>query len=460
MSRVPVLVADGAERTRRVATLTATLTALLPVLLALLVLPPGARAVAADDDPVRIMLLGDSVTQGSSGDWTWRYRLWQHLAGVGADVDFVGPRDDLWNLRTGEPGATSYADPAFDRDHAARWGMWAVFPDVPIPDLVAVHQPDVVVVMLGVNDLLYGVPTEQVSQRLRDVVAEARSVRPDVDVVLAEATQRWFAGVPELDAAMAAAAEELSTEQSRVVLAPASAGYELAADTWDGSHPNARGEVRIAAAVADALATLGVGAPVPRPLVLPPVGPVVGATLSATRGDRRATLAWVGPDGATSHRLWRRDTDVTKTWSLVPGSLPRDGTRAVTGLVNGHHYEFRLQPVKGDDEPEGPAHSNVVRVAPAAPRLVAPSRLRGVAGRRCARLTWTPVTGARAYLVQRRGAHRWTRGRRVAGTRVVLTRLPAARAWRFRVRAVRGAEAGPVRVVRVARRHGTCRAGR
>jgi hypothetical protein len=38
------------------------------------------------------------------------------------------------------------------------------------------------------------------------------------------------------------------------------------AHTWDGTHPNAQGELRIAAAFADTLAgQLGIGAPFPRP---------------------------------------------------------------------------------------------------------------------------------------------------------------------------------------------------
>ncbi|MFC7503453.1 hypothetical protein, partial [Nocardioides sp. GCM10030258] len=39
------------------------------------------------DDVVRVLIVGDSVTQGSSGDWTWRYRLWRHLQDAGLAVD-------------------------------------------------------------------------------------------------------------------------------------------------------------------------------------------------------------------------------------------------------------------------------------------------------------------------------------------------------------------------------------
>ena len=44
---------------------------------------------------MRILIVGDSMTQGSAGDWTWRYGLWKHLDDADVDVDFVGPNDDL-----------------------------------------------------------------------------------------------------------------------------------------------------------------------------------------------------------------------------------------------------------------------------------------------------------------------------------------------------------------------------
>ena len=51
-----------------------------------------SAAPSAAEEPVRILLLGDSITQGSEGDWTWRYRLWKHLTGAGVDADLVGYR--------------------------------------------------------------------------------------------------------------------------------------------------------------------------------------------------------------------------------------------------------------------------------------------------------------------------------------------------------------------------------
>src|SRR4051794_32428419 len=113
---------------------------------------PPAPVAAAPDDPLRILVVGDSMTQGSSGDWTWRYRLWRHLTDAGLAIDFVGPRTDLYDNVADQLGDHSYVDAAFDQDHAAKWGLSLAFmaADPPtgigwsIDELVAAYHPDVV----------------------------------------------------------------------------------------------------------------------------------------------------------------------------------------------------------------------------------------------------------------------------------------------------------------------------
>ncbi|KAK0124754.1 hypothetical protein ONS96_008636 [Cadophora gregata f. sp. sojae] len=40
---------------------------------------------------LRVMVVGDSMTHGQQGDYTWRYRIWQFFRNNGIDVQFVGP---------------------------------------------------------------------------------------------------------------------------------------------------------------------------------------------------------------------------------------------------------------------------------------------------------------------------------------------------------------------------------
>lgn len=413
-------------------------------------LPAGAKV----EEPVRILLLGDSVTQGSAGDWTWRYRLWQHLQDAGVAVDFVGPRADLFDNVGGAFGSGEYVDTHFDRDHAARWGMAVGAPDQPIAELIETYHPDVVVEMLGVIDLLTTDQSPQaVAAAVGDTVSAMRSVDPGIAVVLAEATQHWWPDVTAFNAELDGVAAGLSDVASPVVVAQTATDYESARDTWDTSHPNARGEARIAAAVADALATLGVGSPAVRPLAMPPLGPRSAPTLTVTRQARSATLAWSGPPGATRHLLWTRDVALREPWSLAASDLAASGSRTVTGLSDGHTYAWRLQPAKGDDAPEGDVFSPVGTVS----LLRSPRDLRAVdRGRRCVRVRWSPAAGAGSYLLQRRTATGWTRGTRTSATTVTLTRLPRHRSWRLRVRALLGPTSSAATEIVVRRGSGRC----
>jgi len=339
------------------------LTALGLVSLALL----GTTLVSADPGAarpaVRILLVGDSVTQGSSGDWTWRYRLWQHLVGSGTRVDLVGPYDDLYDNVTATQGSDAYLDPVFDRDHAARWGMAFADESPPIGTLVRDHHTDVVVEMLGVNDLTWRhAPPAEVEGAARRLVEDARAADPGISVVLGEVGQTWLPGAEEYDASLAALASELDTASSRVVAAAPAAPLVQGVDTYDAAHPTATGEVKLAAGVADALAVLGVGPTSPRPLPVVPNGPRVPATLVGASGDGEVRLSWRSPPGATAEYVWRRDATTGADWSRLPVAVT-GSTWTSAGLTNGHAYQFRLQAEKGSVAAQD-LYSDVVTVTP------------------------------------------------------------------------------------------------
>ena len=211
------------------------------------------------DDPTRVLLLGDSITHGRDGDWTWRYRLWQHLQRSGErDVDFVGPTDDLHR------SSDAYADAYFDRDHAAQWGTKLAAPEYDPGALGRVYRPDVVVVELGVNDIRHGATPAEVEDAMRATVGTLREAAPGVDVVVVHVPVTTVTGAVELNGRYDALAAELDDADERVVVAQADVGFVAdpalaGADSYDGLHPSASGELKIAAAVADALAELGIG---------------------------------------------------------------------------------------------------------------------------------------------------------------------------------------------------------
>ena len=334
------------------------------LLLAGLFALPSASSPSQDwrGGPVRILVVGDSMTQGSAGDWTWRYRLWQHLTEHRVAFDLVGPRDDLWDNVTGGFGSHAYVDPDFDADHAARWGMSMTFPDDSISDLVADYDPDVVVEMLGVNDLQFlGQRPEDLEGVLRRFVADARSVSPDVDVVLTRLPQPWLDAVPSFNDRVDALAAELTTADSRVVSAQADAGLVRAEDTWETYHPNATGDVKIAAAVADALSELGVGPPADRPLPEVPRGPRIRPVLTATSELGNVHLVWQRSPGAQESEVFVRDVTAGEDWRQVAAHVTGT-TYDVAGLTGGHHLQVQVVPTKWGWRALEDAWSNVVDV--------------------------------------------------------------------------------------------------
>lgn len=293
-----------------------------------------------DHAQVRVMLAGDSMTHGADGDSTWRFHLWNHLDPYVEGLDFVGPytapatQDEIippelfggdadegadsdeggeeGGDRDGsEPGdrpgtgaeespgggsadgtrpdedsgvpadGVAYRDPDFDQDHNARWGRTLADAAGTIKDDVATHQPDVLCVMIGINDLLYPITAEEMELRLRAYVNGARDANPQIRILFAEALPIALADQDEgfalrvyvYNELVRSVAADLTTGRSPVVsfdLAGAEQ-WDVAADTYDGTHPNDGGELKIAAGFADALSReFGLGPGFARPLPIRP----------------------------------------------------------------------------------------------------------------------------------------------------------------------------------------------
>ena len=51
----------------------------------------GMTAHGLLEPALKVMIVGDSMSQGREGDWTWRFRIWEWFKDQGLTVDFVGP---------------------------------------------------------------------------------------------------------------------------------------------------------------------------------------------------------------------------------------------------------------------------------------------------------------------------------------------------------------------------------
>lgn len=411
------------------------------VLAALLVPVPVS---AAEPAPTRILIVGDSVAQGSAGDWTWRYRAWEALTGAGASVDFVGPRDDLYDNVADVHGSQAYPDPGFDRDHAARWGMTMSVPDVSMTDLVEEYEPDVVVETRGVNDLTHLADADELLGVLADEIAEAREADPDVDVVVAQLPQTWVGGVPAYNAALPGLAASLDDDRSHVTVAATGSGFTQGVDTWDPAHLTASGELLMAAGVVDALAALGVGAAYPRPL--PPVsnGHWPAPTgVRAVAGYGHVQLTWTPAPGCPKVYIWRRDLAIGPDWERMDFPVSGSSWR-IDLLTNGHTYDFRLQPVKG--LAVGDTLSEAVSATPDDPPAAAPAGLAATPGPERLTVDWNAVPRATRYDVAWSGAG-GSGSTSVAGPPFVIEGLQGGAAYQVTVAAHNAGGSGPAATV-------------
>ncbi|MEV5428427.1 SGNH/GDSL hydrolase family protein [Streptomyces sp. NPDC052701] len=211
---------------------------------------------------LRFMPVGDSMTIGSAGEHTWRYRLWQHLcASYGGPFTFVGPRETLYDQRAGAPTSYAYAEPGFPRAHLAGWGEGWLHMAPLIGEAVRAARADVLLVSLGLIDLGFYTDAEQTAENVRLFLAGARAGNARVRIVLlpvipnirAASEPSFAAEVDRFNELLAKTAADLDEPGSPLLLASPPPSYDIHTDTYDGTHPNAGGERKIAAAFADAM---------------------------------------------------------------------------------------------------------------------------------------------------------------------------------------------------------------
>ncbi|KAK1250099.1 hypothetical protein MKX08_010102 [Trichoderma sp. CBMAI-0020] len=305
-------------------------------------------SLVARKSALRLLVVGDSITQGQQGDYTWRYRLWRWFQDNQIAVEFVGPYTGTVPPDPASPpsppplyGATAqstqpgtdggYAkdvDPDFldNSNHFAVWGRPAAIDKGLIGGVLQQTPADMMLLMLGFNDMawFYSDAAGTIDS-ISTLVSNARAVNPNLKFAIANVPQRSFIGgrqdlVDNTNAyneLLPAAISQWSTEQSPIHLVELQKNYDCQPSGcpagYDGLHPNAWGEYLIAQAFAQTLLNdFGIGS---KPLAIPDADdPSLARDLPVPSNFQ----VFTSPQGVSA--TWDEGTYLTKPLSINGGA--------------------------------------------------------------------------------------------------------------------------------------------
>ncbi|PSL52048.1 lysophospholipase L1-like esterase [Saccharothrix carnea] len=274
----------------RLAAVTAAL-----VTAALLTAAPGP-ASAESNGGVRVMPLGDSITEGTQVPGGYRIGLWQRFGTGNYRVDFVGSQFN---------GPASLGD----HDHQGHPGWRIDQIDANVVTWLRNTNPRTVLLHIGTNDILQNYNVANAPARLSALIDRITATAPNADVFVATI-------IPLANAGQAAAARTYNAAIPGIVQGKVNAGKRVrlvdmhsaltTADLIDGVHPTATGYDKMAAtwytalravpgSIGDPVTSSGrqvVGVPSGRCLDLPGSSTTNGTQLQLWDCHRQPNQSW------------------------------------------------------------------------------------------------------------------------------------------------------------------------
>jgi len=133
---------------------------------------PTAASAAESNGGVKIMPLGDSITDGYNVAGGYRNWLWQHFYNDSYHVDFVG---------SGSNGPSTLGD----RDHEGHTGYFIHQLDSGINAWLADANPRTVLLHVGTNDMAWDIAPSEAPARLGGLIDKILAGAPSADVFVA-----------------------------------------------------------------------------------------------------------------------------------------------------------------------------------------------------------------------------------------------------------------------------------
>ncbi|WP_432839122.1 AbfB domain-containing protein [Dactylosporangium sp. CA-092794] len=272
---------------------------------ALLAVPTAAHAES--NGGVRILPLGDSITDGFNVPGGYRINLWRALAAAGHPVDFVGSQ---FNGPSDLP----------DHDHEGHPGWRIDQVDANATAWVSSTAPRSVLIHLGTNDVIQNYDLANAPARLSALVDHVRAAAPAADVFVASI-------IPLSDAGREASANSFNATIPGIVAGKGAKVHFVdmhaalnTGDLADGVHPTRAGYDKMAARWADALAAVpgsagDDGAPVSLPVNTNVSLRATTACCTNRYARHQNGLGYTEVVTSASDALLKNDA----TWRIVPG---------------------------------------------------------------------------------------------------------------------------------------------
>jgi lysophospholipase L1-like esterase len=194
-------------------------------------------ASAESNGGIRVMPLGDSITDGVTVPGGYRIGLWQRFTASRYTVDFVGSLSN---------GPASLGD----HDHEGHSGWRIDQIDANIVNWLRAYSPHTVLLHIGTNDVLQNYNVSSAPNRLSTLIDHITTTAPTAEVFVAQliplanssqdnAVRTFNAAIPGIVQSKVNAGKHVHVVDLHSALTPA--------DLADGVHPNAGGYDKMAA---------------------------------------------------------------------------------------------------------------------------------------------------------------------------------------------------------------------
>ncbi len=154
-----------------------------------------------------------------------------------------------------------------------------------------------------------------------------------------------------------------------------------------------------------------------------PTASTTPQNVKATAGDGKITISWSAVSGATKYRVQRLNGT---TWSTI--NYPTATSYTDTGLTNGTTYKYRVLAYVNN---VWSAYSASVSATPTA--STTPQNVKAVAGDGKITISWSAVSGATKYRVQRLNGTSWSTVNYPTATSYTDTGLTNGTTYKYRV---------------------------